>query len=70
MMFPVRRILARVAILACSASAAQSIAGRPDKADPLGAIAAAVRKLGLRLESARGPEAFIIIDHMERPSEN
>jgi uncharacterized protein (TIGR03435 family) len=45
-------------------------AGRPDTADHLGAIAAAVRKLGLRLESARGPEAFIVIDHVERPSEN
>lgn len=43
---------------------------RPDRVDPLGALGTAVRKLGLRLESARGPKTFIVIDHVERPSEN
>ena len=27
-------------------------------------------QLGLRLESARGPGAFLVIDSVERPSEN
>ena len=38
--------------------------------DPLEALGSAVRKLGLRLETTRGPETFIVIDHVERPSEN
>ncbi len=33
-------------------------------------IFAAVRKLGLKLQSAKGPGEFIVIDHLERPSEN
>lgn len=43
---------------------------RPDRSDPLGALENAVRELGLRLESARAPQKFIVIDHVERPSEN
>jgi uncharacterized protein (TIGR03435 family) len=38
--------------------------------DPLEALGSAVRKLGLRLETASGPETFIVIDNVERPSEN
>ena len=45
-------------------------AERPDRTDPIGALRTAVRKLGLRLEAARGPQTFIVIDHVERPSEN
>jgi uncharacterized protein (TIGR03435 family) len=38
--------------------------------DPLGAISNAVRRLGLELKSTNGPEEFIVIDQVERPSEN
>jgi len=37
---------------------------------PLGAIESAVQKLGLRLESTSGPDTFIVIDQVDRPSEN
>jgi uncharacterized protein (TIGR03435 family) len=37
--------------------------GKPD-------LFAAVQQLGLRLESAKGPVPVIVIDHVERPSEN
>lgn len=39
-------------------------------ADPLTAIMAAVQKLGLKLESAKAPAEFLVIDHVERPSPN
>jgi uncharacterized protein (TIGR03435 family) len=38
--------------------------------DPFEALGSAVRKLGLRLETTSGSEMFIVIDHVERPSEN
>ena len=39
--------------------------------DPSGSsIFTAVQKLGLKLESRRGPGHFLVIDHIERPSEN
>jgi uncharacterized protein (TIGR03435 family) len=38
--------------------------------EPLEALGSAVQKLGLRLETTSGPETFIVIDHVERPSEN
>jgi uncharacterized protein (TIGR03435 family) len=40
--------------------------------DPNGAsISAAIQQqLGLRLEPTRAPREFLIIDHVERPSEN
>jgi uncharacterized protein (TIGR03435 family) len=28
------------------------------------------KQLGLRLEKARGPRDFVVIDHVERPTEN
>jgi uncharacterized protein (TIGR03435 family) len=39
-------------------------------ADPLGAVMRAVQELGLRLEPAKAPGEFLVIDHVERPSEN
>jgi uncharacterized protein (TIGR03435 family) len=45
----------------------------PDPSDPgagLAAAQAALQQYGLRLESARGPGHFLIIDNVERPSEN
>jgi uncharacterized protein (TIGR03435 family) len=47
--------------------------GDPDPADPYSAFDAvrtAVRKLGMRLEPTKGSGEFLIIDHVERPSEN
>jgi bla regulator protein blaR1 len=38
--------------------------------DPLTAIIAAVQKLGLKLEPAKATGEFLVIDHVERPSEN
>jgi uncharacterized protein (TIGR03435 family) len=38
--------------------------------DPFEALASAVRKLGLRLQTSYGSETYIVIDHVERPSEN
>jgi uncharacterized protein (TIGR03435 family) len=35
-----------------------------------GAIAAAVKKLGLQMRNAKQPTEFLVIDHVERPSEN
>lgn len=34
------------------------------------AVQATLQKLGLKLESARGQSEFLVIDHVERPSEN
>jgi uncharacterized protein (TIGR03435 family) len=48
--------------------AAGDVAAMP--ADPLSAIARAVQKLGLRLEPAKTAGEFLVIDHLERPSEN
>lgn len=47
----------------------------PDPTSPFtpgdgGAIAAAVKKLGLQMRSAKSPAEFLVIDHVERPSEN
>lgn len=42
----------------------------PPVSDPFGAISAAVSKIGLKLESAKGPGQFLVVDHVERPSEN
>ena len=39
-------------------------------ADPFGDVSAAVHKLGLKLESAKVPGEFLVIDHIERPAEN
>jgi uncharacterized protein (TIGR03435 family) len=39
--------------------------------DPaLPAIFTAIQQLGLKLEPAKGPREFLVIDHMERPSGN
>jgi uncharacterized protein (TIGR03435 family) len=44
---------------------------RSNLIDPLGSsIIAAVQKAGLRLEPAKGPGEFLVIDHVERPSVN
>jgi uncharacterized protein (TIGR03435 family) len=38
--------------------------------DQFGAISAAVERLGLKLLPAKGPGEVLVIDHVERPSEN
>lgn len=35
-----------------------------------GAIAVALKKLGLQMRSAKGSAQFLVIDHLERPSDN
>jgi uncharacterized protein (TIGR03435 family) len=42
----------------------------PDAIDIFIAVRTAVQKLGLKLESTRGPGQFLVIDHVERPSGN
>jgi uncharacterized protein (TIGR03435 family) len=44
--------------------------GLPDPADFYGAARVAVQKLGLKLEPAKGSGEFLVIDHIEKPSEN
>lgn len=45
-----------------------SVANHTDS--QISSIFAAMASLGLKLESAKGPGDFIVIDHVERPSEN
>jgi uncharacterized protein (TIGR03435 family) len=50
--------------------AADDAPGAPDPAEAFGAIRTAVEKLGLRLDRIMGPDQFLVIDHVEKPSEN
>ena len=43
---------------------------RPDPAEVFAAAQISLKKLGLKLEAARGSGEFLVIDHVERPSEN
>lgn len=43
---------------------------RRDPADILAGFQSAVKKVGLKLESTKGPGEFLVIDHIERPSSN
>jgi len=42
----------------------------PDSADILAAVQTAMQKLGLKIDSTRSPGTFLVIDSVERPSEN
>jgi uncharacterized protein (TIGR03435 family) len=46
------------------------IASRPEQTDIFTRVRAAVQKLGLRVDSGRGPGESLVIDWAERPSEN
>ena len=53
--------------------AAIHLVGPPPASDPAGPpeiFTALQEQLGLRLESGRGPVDTLVIDHIERPSEN
>lgn len=45
-------------------------ATRPEQMDTFDRIRSALQKLGLRIDSARGPGESLVIDEAERPSEN
>jgi uncharacterized protein (TIGR03435 family) len=54
-------------------SSADLYPGEAASGDPysmVDAIRAALRKLGLNLESTRGPGQYLVIDQIERPSAN
>jgi uncharacterized protein (TIGR03435 family) len=42
----------------------------PDPVELTAGYRAALRKIGLKLEPTQGPAEFLVIDHVERPSEN
>ena len=50
--------------------ASLSDATNPDISDRPSIFTAVTEQLGLKLESAKGPVEVIVIDHMERPSQN
>jgi uncharacterized protein (TIGR03435 family) len=43
---------------------------RPDPAEVFAAARTAVKKLGLKLEPAKGSGEFLVIGHIEKPAEN
>lgn len=45
-------------------------AGPSDDPDALPSVSTALQSLGFKLEPAKGPRDFLVIDHVERPSEN
>jgi uncharacterized protein (TIGR03435 family) len=50
---------------------ASSLRKGPESSPELGeSVFAAVRKLGLRLESQRGPSEYLVVEHVEKPSAN
>jgi uncharacterized protein (TIGR03435 family) len=51
-------------------NASATDAAAPVPSDPLIAFRAAIQKLGLRLEESKAPAGFIVVEHVERPSEN
>jgi uncharacterized protein (TIGR03435 family) len=50
--------------------ARESSTSRPDASDIFGLMQAAIGKLGLKLQSIKGPGEFLVIDGVERPTEN
>ena len=46
------------------------VAGAPVAAEPVPSLFSAIQELGLRLEQARGPVQVVVIDSVQKPSEN
>jgi uncharacterized protein (TIGR03435 family) len=44
--------------------------GPSDRSDGIGTILSVIGRLGLKLESQKGPVETLVIDYVERPSEN
>jgi uncharacterized protein (TIGR03435 family) len=55
---------------AAPSSAAGTTGNAADPAGDLPRLQRALRKVGLQLTPAKGPEEFLVIDHVERPSAN
>ena len=55
-------------LIAATAPSAESAAPAPDAAPDI--FTAIQEQLGLKLEPARGPVQTIVVDHIEKPSEN
>jgi uncharacterized protein (TIGR03435 family) len=49
---------------------AAGAAPTPAAADPAPSLFTAVQELGLKLESAKGPVEVLVIDSVEKPTEN
>ena len=49
---------------------AGSASAAPTASDPLPSLFTAIQELGLKLESAKGPVEVLVIDSVEKPTEN
>ena len=50
--------------------AGPAVSGAPMAAEPVPTLFSAIQDLGLRLEQARGPVQVIVVDSVQKPSEN
>jgi uncharacterized protein (TIGR03435 family) len=55
---------------AATTSARSDLPSQPDPADLFVSARTALKKLGMRLEPAKASGEFLVIDHVEKPSEN
>jgi uncharacterized protein (TIGR03435 family) len=55
---------------ATGAPARGAASSEPTASDPLPSLFTAIQELGLKLESTKGPVSVLVIDAVERPTEN